>query len=183
MKITRWTVLAVATVLMVGCFKPPVFKVSGETPQSPVLKPYSHLYVGWVALPEDDWKKYGFVTKEDWVAKIRIFNTTGLQAYIRDRLRDAQVSGPEAQEQGLPVEGDLYIKFTFHSLSGQNEPFELNLGVEFIDLATRETVYRTDVGVDSYGVRNRGVKQMYFYGQLDNAMYNLAYFINERLRG
>jgi hypothetical protein len=181
-----FVLLAVAGLFLGGCAS--FFWATSEQPQNPVFKPYKHLYIGWVALPEDDWQGYGYPTKDEWVGQIRAFNTTGLQKYVKDWMPDVQVSGSPAEDQGMPSEGELYIRFTYHGLaqgynawSGGSD--NLNLGVEFIDLGTKETVYQAQVVITSLGVFPRNWGSSTFDGRVDNQMYNLANWLKERLQG
>jgi len=179
-------VLWAAGVFLSGCGA--FFTVTREEPPHPAFKPYTQIHVGWVAFPEEDWQTHGFGTKQEWVGQIQAFNTTGLQAYVKEWMPDLQVSGDQAKDQGMPASGELYLKFDYRGLVKHDSAMsghldELTLGVEFIELATRQPVYKAEVVITSRGFHSRGWKQHSFDGRLDNQMYNLANWIKERLRG
>jgi hypothetical protein len=186
MKLLKVAACAVLlAVLLGGCSS--AFWVNTEQPQNLVLKPYKHLYVGWVGLREDDWQTYGYATKEEWVGQIKDFNVKGLQAYVKEWMPGMQVSGAPAPEQGLPTEGDLYLKFTYLGIEQHWDAFsatpdQMKLEVEFIDLATKETVYKNTMVATSlgrFGPRNWACNV--FDGRVDNTMYNLAEWLKIRL--
>jgi hypothetical protein len=55
------------------------------------------------------------------------------------------------------------------------------VGVEFVEMASQKTVYRAEVVANHYGERNRGSMMLSFDGRVDNTMYNLATFLQQRL--
>jgi hypothetical protein len=165
-----------------GCYT--FFTATAEEPLNPVFKPYTQAYVSWIAFPEGDWQTYGYPTQAEWVGQIEAYNTKGIQKYLKDWIPALQVSGDTAAGQAMPEAGELYIKLTYKQLvpgGGQGGSDNLLLDVEFIDLGTKQTVYKAAVEANSLGTFPRNWGASTFDGRLDNEVYNLAEWIKIRL--
>jgi hypothetical protein len=42
-----------------------------ENTSSPKLSGYKTIYIGWLDLRENDWKLYGYASKDQWVTAIK----------------------------------------------------------------------------------------------------------------
>jgi len=174
--------LVLVGLLTGGCYS--FFAATAEEPLNPVFKPYTQIHVSWIAYPEGDWQTYGYPTQAEWVGQIQAYNTQGIQKYLKDWMPQMTVTGDTAAGQAMPETGELYIKLTYKALLAGGGPAgsdELQLDVEFIDLPTKQTVYKAAVAVNSLGVFPRNWGGSTFDGRLDNEVYNLANWIKDRL--
>ncbi|HSA21398.1 MAG TPA: hypothetical protein P5076_08120, partial [Myxococcota bacterium] len=126
-----------------GCYS--FFYATAEEPLNPVFKPYTQVHVSWIAFPEGDWQTYGYATQAEWVGQIQAYNTKGIQKYLKDWVPELQVSGDTAAGQPMPEAGELYIKLTYKALlsgGGPGGSDDLQLDVEFIDIPSKQTIYK-----------------------------------------
>ncbi len=170
--------------LIAGC--PSLYKVTKETPATKSLSDYKQIYVGWLDLQEEDWQKYEFESKEIWKGEIAKHNNEGVRAYLKEDLGDRVIGGASSKDEAFPTKGDLFIKFKFDRINQTHDMWgsadELFLDVEFVDISSKEPVYKASVMVIGGGVFPRNWKASSFDGRLDNEMYNLATLLAEKLQ-
>lgn len=152
-----------------------------EKPSSPKLGRTKTVYVGWLALPEDNWKTYGYESKKIWKDQIQA-NNRGIVAYLKEKMPDRVIKGTRSK----PSKGDIYVSLKYFNLKRTYKvtPFgvdELKVGVEFIDIKSGKSLYKAVVVLTGGGRFPRNWKGSTFDGRVDNMMFNIAGFIASKL--
>ena len=156
------------------------------------LKAYDTVSVGWLDLGEKRWKDYGYdeSTKGNWTTTIYHMNRVAMPDYLHKLLPDKKTSVAESKTAALPRTG-LVIKFTdvlyvqrtstaakvmFGAFAGSDT---LDLTVHFIDGKSGKELYATTISVSSKAAVD--YSGWGFEGRLNNCVYNLVYFISEKV--
>lgn len=128
-----------------------------------------NLFVGWLDLKPDDYRKYGYPTKEEWVKDINDLNA-GLQKYMKDYLTSFVVIGAGSAKER--ISGNAYaISFSNIVIDPQTS---IVTDVEIKDATTGKTIKK----FAGYGTSFHMSYSMYtFAGRLNNSCYALAYEI------
>ncbi len=183
-KIIAAAAILVSLALASGCTS--FYHVIKDTPATKPLSSYKQIYVGWLDLRPGDWQKYGFESEAIWAGQISQNNTLGIQAYMKENLGDRVLGGAQSKDEAPPTTGDLYIKLIFDRIdlnhNGWGALDEMFLDVEFVDIASKETVYKASVTTNEAGSFPRNWKGGSFDGRLDNELYNLATLMAEKLQ-
>lgn len=127
------------------------------------------VYVGWLDLKPNDYRRYGYPTMEEWQKDINDLNG-GLQKFAGDYLKDFHVSGASRANDKSPKKG-LVIQFSNVNIDPQAS---IVTDVEIKDASTGKLLKK----FSSYGTSFQMSYSMYsFAGRLNNACYALAYDI------
>jgi hypothetical protein len=177
-----FALLAIA--FTVGCAS---FSIVKENPSSPSLSGYKTIYVGWLDLREDDWKLYGFASKEKWVATIKWANISALQEEFKKDLPEKTITGASSKSDTFPGNSDLYLKFTLNKIE-QNFNYcwggvdKLLVDVEVIEGKTGKAVYTASIVATQNAPFPKGHGGWSFEARLGIELYNLARCIAEKLK-
>ena len=186
--ISRFLILGIFLILT-GCVS--YYGIIKESKPSGDLRTYDVIHVGWLDLGEDRWKEYGYEEKdkEAWVTTIDHMNRKALPDYLKEAIPNKKVSVADSKNTALPKEG-LVIKFTdvnyvqrtstaakvmFGSFAGSDT---LDLTVHFINGKTQEELYTVETSI--YSKSAFDAAGWGFDGRINNCVYNLAYFIQEK---
>ena len=167
----------------INCASP--VSVTKENTESPRLKKYKIIYVGWLQLREDDWKNYGYGSKRQWINAIKKHNISGLQTYLKEQLTGRKIYGAKSQKDVYRGTGALYMKFSFDKLDATDNLSSIDtlyVTAVFIDGKTKKAVYKASFAASSESPFPRNLKSASFDGRLDNEMYNLALGIAEKFK-
>ncbi len=185
---SRLLVLGVFLILT-GCFS--TYGIIKESKPSGALNAYDLIHVGWLDLGEDRWNEYGFQEKDTWITMINHMNRKALPDYLKEAIPNKKVSVADSKNAKLPKEG-LVIKFTnvnyvqrtstaakvmFGSFAGSDT---LDLTVHFINGKTQEELYTVETSI--YSKSAFDAAGWGFEGRINNCVYNLAYFIQEKIQ-
>ncbi len=136
---------------------------------------FNRIYVGWMHLGENNWKRYGYGTRGEWIDDIRSENIDSLQSYTRGYMKGWNVIGADSRTSPIPWDPNtLVILFSDVSLNGN----QLRCKMSFYDGGTRRLLYHryeqpSPISYNPYG----GWSNASFTGQLSNSMYGIAYDI------
>lgn len=168
---------------LIGCVSS--FSVVKESPSSPKLSAYKSIWVGWLELREDDWKQYGYASKDLWLTEIRRHNVSGLQEYLKAELSGKTITGAKSKSDQFPETSDLYLKIKFKKLeaeTGMSSIDKIFVDVDIIEGKTGKILYNASLMASSAAAFPRNWKAASFDGRLDNQMYNLGWGIAEKLK-
>ena len=128
-----------------------------------------NVFVGWLDLTPNDFRKWGYPTKEEWEKDIVDLNS-GLRKFVGDYLKDFNVTGATKINDRTPANGYV-ILFSNVAIDPQAS---IVVDVTVKDAATGRIVKK----FASYGTSFHMSYSMYaFTGKLNNACYALAYEI------
>jgi hypothetical protein len=183
-KISLFITIFTAAVILSGCASQ--FSIVKENPSSPKLSGYKSIYVGWLDLREDDWKLYGYDSKNTWATEIKRSNINGLQVYLKSDLPGKTIIGASSKSEAYSGKGDLYLKFRYNKINqnynGWGALDELLVDVDFIDGKTGKILYTASIITTQAAAFPRNWKGTSFDGRLDNEIYNLSWGIAEKLK-
>ncbi len=182
-KILLCVIVFAAVVFLADCASR--FSVLKEAPSLPKLSGYKSIYVGWLNLDENEWKTYGYGSKNVWASEIRRNNVEGLQVYLREELPGKALFGAQSKDETYGGKGDLFIKFKIINLEPTTGAFRdasLTVDVEFIDGKSGKSLYTASIVTASFAPFPRNWKGNSFDGRLDNEIFNLAWGIAAWLR-
>lgn len=157
--------------------------IKNESPEVPPLDQYKRIHVDWLDLKEEDWVVYGFSSMNEWRGVIREMNIDGFHKFIKEfrPRKEFSFAASNSDEPGKDME--LGLKFSDYSITNNRPtPFlpgsiELPIKIHFIDLKANKEKYT--VSITSCGYNKWG---MNFEEKLNSALYNLAFFIAEKLK-
>ncbi len=162
MKLRSMFVVLLVMFMVIGCGSRRVKKeYSGE----------KTLFVGWMDLKADDYKKFGFETKKEWEDEIKNINIDGLQKYI------VQYLGKNFTVIGAKQLGDTGPKNGYSVIFKNTliQPYEIiNTHACICDAATGKEL--KCFKIESSPV-STGWGSYSFGGRLYNAVYSVAYDI------
>jgi hypothetical protein len=178
------------TIFALGCGTA-YWGVVKESKPTGDLKQYKVINVGWLDLNEAKWKEFGFDNKEKWVTSINFMNKTNMPAYFKKLIPDKNATFvPSNNVQ--PANNGLVIKFSeveyvartstaakimFGAMAGSDT---LDLTIHFIDGKTAKELYQVRASI--YSKAAMDISGWGFEGRVNNCVYNLVYFINEKLQ-
>jgi hypothetical protein len=96
----------------------------------------SSIFLGWVDMNPDHYRKQGYSTKAEYAGVIRIGNTA-FQDYMRANLPEWKITAAKDREDMNTAGNDLYIKFADVDFT---HGYSLYLAVTFIDLRTNSVI-------------------------------------------
>ena len=176
--------ILITTSLIIGCAS--AFSITKENTSSPNLSGYKNIYVGWLDLREDDWKIYGYASKNLWMTEIKRNNVNGLQMYLKEYLPGKKIIGATSKSDVFSGQGDLYLRFTFNKINqnynGWGRGDEFLVDVAFIDGKTGKELYNASIVTTQAAAFPRNWKGATFDGRLDNEIYNLSWGIAEKFK-
>ena len=183
-KIIAAVAVLLSLALVSGCTS--FYQVTKETPATKPMSSYKQIYVGWLDMRPADFQTYGFESEAIWTSEIARHNKEGILVYLKEHLGDRVLGGAQSKDEAFPTTGDLYIKLAFERIdqnyNGWGAMDEMFLEMEFVDVASKETVYKGSATVNQGGVFPRNWKGSSFDGRLDNELYNLAELLAEKLQ-
>jgi hypothetical protein len=144
------------------------------------FKKYKVIYISWLDLGEENFAAYGYATRDEWAAEIKVQNLTNLQKYARDYLKNWEVKGAAAKDEAPPKDPSiLVVKFinTVFSLQANT----LRSGLQLCDGATGNVLKQVTVEPSMVNYNPFSWSNMSFGGRVSQAMYNLAYDIHYHL--
>lgn len=150
--------------------------VNDSKPTNPLNK-YNKIHIDWLDLKEKDWEVHGYATAEEWKNEINKQNVDGLFQYIQKLLPSKEYSFAESSTDENLSDMELRLKFSDIDIKPWRPfgpPFALNVKIHFIDIKTNEEIY-------SVSLKAQGLEGWNFEQILNNAIYNLASFITEKL--
>ena len=176
--------------LVFGCAS--YYSTVRETPLAGQLKGYRALNVGWLDLGEEKYRNYGYEEKDKgtWFALVADSNLKSLPQYLKENISGKTINVVRARGQ-LPPNDGLVIIFTdvnynqqtssaaqvmFGSAAGSDT---LDVTVHFIDGRSGRELYSATISLTSQA--GMGYSSMGFEGRVNNAVYNLARFIAEKV--
>lgn len=105
---------------------------------------YNEIYLGWIPLDENDWIRYGYPNKQEWLDLIKELNTEALPKYLQEFMPDKKIMGAKESKNTIPTKGELFIKFnSFNSPVKYQE--QCTIDVEFVDIKSGKTIYTANV--------------------------------------
>lgn len=127
------------------------------------------LFVGWLDLHPEDFRKFGYPTKEEWVHDISDLNVS-LKEFVAKYLKDFNVSGASSINERPPASGYV-IQFSNVAIDPQTS---IVADISIKDGTSGKVIKK----FTSYGTSFNISYSMYaFIGRLNNACYALAYDI------
>ena len=161
------------------------FSVVKENPSSPKLSEYKSIYIGWLDLNEDNWKTYGYTSKNIWVSEVKKHNVNGLQEYFKADNPGKTIYGASSKTETYSGKGDLVLKLKLIKLGdalGWAKDDYLSVDVEFVDGKSGKSLYMASITMSSFAPFPRNWKANSFEGRLDNQLYNLSWGIADKLK-
>lgn len=155
------------------------------------LKQYKVINVGWLDLNEEKWKEFGYDNKEKWVTTINFMNQEYMPDYFKKILLGKKVTVVASKKDEPDKEG-LVIKFSeveyvprtstvakvmFGIWAGSDT---LDVTIHFIDGETAKELYLVRASI--YSRATSDYSQWAFEGRVNNCVYNLVVFVNEKLK-
>ncbi|MCP4133155.1 MAG: hypothetical protein GY754_19465 [bacterium] len=171
-----------------GCSR---YTIKNQNPASVQLKKYQKIHIGWIDLDEEKWKPFGYDSKEKWVAIINDMNLKSLPQYLKNNMPKKIIATAKSKDEAVSASEGLKITFSnvlynaqtssaaqimFGSMGGSDT---LDMVIHFIDAKTSKEIYNVTISVDSKG--GTGYSSMGFEGRINNTIYNLAGFLNDKL--
>ena len=120
------------------------FYVEPSDLKKPSMKHYNIISLGWIPMKEVDWKRYGYLNKEEWLDFIKELNTQALPQYLQDFLPQKKIIGPKDPSGAIPESSELFIKFNNYDSPVKYQE-ECIIDVEFIDVKSSKTIYSANV--------------------------------------
>ncbi len=173
-------VLIVICLCAFGCSTVDVKK---ESPESPNLKKYKTVHLGWIEFPVGKWREYGYNNAGEWQKAIYDLNAIVLKKHFKSSLPgNRKILGPS---RGTPRTGELFIKFVYLSyearfVTGKTTPDRLNLRVEMYEIRTGRKIYSAVLGLDSYRPGPGDWSVYRLEGRMAMEVRNLADFIGDK---
>ncbi len=99
-------------------------------------KNMNRIFVGWVGMNPDDYRKQGYGTREEFLGVIRDANLE-FQKNLQAALSGKTVTGAKDSSDQNTAGNDLYIKFSDVEFT---HGYRLRLAIHFIDLKTNAEV-------------------------------------------
>jgi len=104
-------------------------------------KTYSNIHVGWLDLGEENWKAFGYDSKEMWNEAIDRINKDCLQPYLKEQLQGKTLSFSQFKDDPPPNGADLYVWFSNTEIEGNwpGGPFDyIYTTVHFTDVQSNK---------------------------------------------
>ncbi len=167
------------------------YTINTETTPTQSLSAYKTIHVGWLDMNEDNFKTYGYETKEAWAKVIEAMNIQQLPGFLKEFLPGKIVTTAKSKSEGVADGVELYIKFSNAQYSSQTSSTAqvffgrlagsdtLDCTIHFIDVKTNTEIYKVDINFDSKA--GSAYSSMGFEGRVTNTVYNMAYFLGEKL--
>jgi len=127
--------VACAAILASGC---------GSAQVKAEFQKYKKINVGWIDLGEQNWARYGYPKKAEWVQEIKNQNVNGLQKYMRDYYTGWTVTGASSKYAAAPRAAEtVLVRFNNASLSGTT--YTVKCGIEYVDALSGKVIKRATV--------------------------------------
>lgn len=157
------------------------YMIKSEQPVNATFKNYKTIVCSWLDLKEADYKKYHYESKDEWIKTIKDVNITGLRPNLKDELSEKKLVFLDPGAETTEADG-LLIKFNVDKVALEWSGFtggtdKLHLNMEFIDIKTKKSLYKTNMIVTSKGPY---ITQMGFGNRLKRITYHLADFISTK---
>jgi hypothetical protein len=106
----------------------------------------NHVFIGWVGVNTDDFKKRGYKTKQDWTDVIDNANRTFQKQVAGLKVMAGKTTtGAKDANDASPGENDLYVKFSDVNF---DHKYRLHLSAHFIDPKTNNEL--GDMALETY---------------------------------
>ncbi len=167
--------IVVAILILVAlsaCSAKRFYNIQNSEPQKPELQKYHYIHLGWLPINEDDWQKYEYGSKKEWIEVIRNLNVYGLQKSAITYLTKRNITGAlSADDKAIPPQAELFIRF--NSIKIENRATTGIIEVDFIDVKNNAIVYKATAEIDTkaypYGFENNCKELMYY-------IFNFLYY-------
>ncbi len=134
-------ILCLVILTFFSCSGKRFYKVLNSEPQTPHLQKYNNIYVGWLPMDENEWRKYYYESKKDWIGIIQHMNVDQLQKYVKAYLPKKNITGATSKnDTEIPNQTELVIKFT--SMQILDYARSGIIKVEFIDTKSNTNIYK-----------------------------------------
>jgi hypothetical protein len=176
-----FSLLAFFIIFITGCKSN--YLITSESKPTLPLNKYTKIHVGWLDLREQDWKVLGYDNIQIWRELIREENVAGLFKYVKEFLPGREYSFASSKSDSDVKNMDLSIKFSVSGIENYKQvPFrpghvDISAEVHFIDVKTNKEIYTV-----SFIVYGRNKWSINFEERLNDAVYNLAEFVTEKLQ-
>ncbi|GEM_PF-6221782 len=164
-----------------------------ETPPSAALNSFATLSFGWIDFGEDKAKLYGFEGQETgkWMELIKEVNQKAFPQYLKELLPGKTVLGAASKSEPPKKEGLIVvfsdISYNQRTSSAAQIMFGASAGsdsldatVHFIDAASGQELAVSKISLTTQA--GTAYSQYTFEGRFNNAVYNLARFISEKVQ-
>ncbi len=132
--------VACAAILASGC---------GSAQVKAEFQKYKKVHVGWLDLGEQNWAKYGYPKKDEWVQEIKSQNINGLQKYVRDYYKGWTVTGAATKTAAAPRDAEtVLVRFNNAALNGST--YTVKCGIEYVDSVSGRVIKRAAVETEAF---------------------------------
>jgi hypothetical protein len=114
----------------------PTLLMAKDKAAPPDLKGMNNVFLGWVDMSPDDYRKQGYSTREDYLAVINHANTA-FQETCQKALSGRTMTAAKSKGDENTAGNDVYVKF---SDAAYDHGYRLHLSVHFIDLKTNTEI-------------------------------------------
>jgi hypothetical protein len=188
---TRLPLVAVALLLSVGCSS--YYSTVRQSPIAGNLKAYPKMAVGWLDLGEQKYAAYGYTEQDkgEWFTIVSDANLKSMPQYLKDDISNKPIVVARSKTEPLPSDGLVIIfsdvnynqktssaaQVMFGAMAGSDT---MDVTVHFIDGPSGRELYSESISVTSKA--GAGYGSMGFGGRVNNAVYNLARYISEKVQ-
>jgi hypothetical protein len=177
--------------LLTGCTS--YYTLINETPPSVALNSFATLSLGWIDYGEGKAKAYGFEGQEagKWMDLIKEVNQNAFPKYLREFLPGKTILSVASKSEPPKKEG-LIIEFSDVNYNQQTSSaaqiiFGSHAGSDTLDATIHfiEAASGKELGVSKVNLLSTAgtaYSQYSFEGRFNNAAYNLARFISEKVQ-
>jgi hypothetical protein len=139
----KYRILIAILILMVisSCTARRFYEIRSSEPQKPQLQKYDNIHLGWLPIDENEWLKYKYSSKKEWIEVIRYLNVDYLQACSKEYLPMKNITGAMSDNDNMiPKQTELFVRF--NSIKIENYASTAIIDVDFIDVKTNTVVYK-----------------------------------------
>jgi len=133
-----WQIFA-AYLALLGC--PPCLEghQARETKAPAVdMRNLKQVFLGWVDLSPDQWRTWGYESREEWVEIIKDLNLGFLSSCQSKYMTDRTVVGAKGKTDEGSSDYDLYVKFS--NVGIDQDFYGIRLSIHFIDPKTNSEI-------------------------------------------
>ena len=135
------------------------------------------IFLGWMDLHSNDYRKFGYPSKEEWEKDIRMLNTESLLPFLKNYLKRTPVDVIPLSNLS-PKEG---IIITFSNVYIDSVANSSTVDVTITDATSGKVRKKFSSYGTSFNLGGMGFGMMSFSGRLNNSMYAHAYNIYKEL--
>ena len=136
----KWGTLIVGLFVLLGCSPPlAAHRPKNYSKETTVdLSAKRAIFLGWVALPLDQWRLWGYENQEDWKQVITDLNRDFQSSCKGQYLVGRAVTNAVDEKDGSADGSDLYIKFS--DVYIDHDYYGIRLSIHFIDPKTNTEI-------------------------------------------